>query len=226
MVESRIMWFTDSSKSSLPVPLILFQRTFWHLLSDLGLLPSLWFYPNYGTFLPAPSLSYAILTAVGFFCQLIFPSHGEALPLSEFIQVSHQWSDLLLLCSPYIHRSEDSKLQNKKAQGSVFPIKWIISRKGKHLEFRFPCQATGSKGGFIGQTWHVPVYLPTSKGRKCSWDQKVPGTQHSLSPSWGSQSATLASCWHLSLWMCISVTSFSLMSLLNSQCLIPKSRVA
>ena len=74
MVSLFIIWFTDSSKSLLPVPLILFQRTFWHLLSDLGFLPSLWFYPNYGSFLPAPSLSYAILIAE-YFCQLIFPSH-------------------------------------------------------------------------------------------------------------------------------------------------------
>ena len=74
MVSPFIIWFTDSSKSLLPVPLILFQRTFWHLLSDLGFLPSLWFYPNCGSFLPAPSLSYAILIAE-YFCQLIFPSH-------------------------------------------------------------------------------------------------------------------------------------------------------
>ena len=103
MVSPFIIWFTDSSKSLLPVPLILFQRTFWHLLSDLGFLPSLWFYPNYGSFLPAPSLSYAILIAE-YFCQLIFPIHFLKSSRSLLNEVTCCLS-VALICTPCVRCS-------------------------------------------------------------------------------------------------------------------------
>lgn len=114
MVSSFIIWFTGSSKSLLPVPLILFQRTFRHLLSDLGFLPSLWFSPNGGTFLPAPPVFHMqFWLQLRYFCQLIFPDLGEALLPSWFFHVSPLCNDLLLFYSPYIYSSEESPLQNK-----------------------------------------------------------------------------------------------------------------